>query len=56
MVVVSVLVQLVRVEVGGELVRGGVGGVVGGWEGVDGCCVTLWRGGGWDDPQWTMKA
>ena len=55
-VVVPVLVQLVRVEVGGELRSiGGVGGEVGRGEVVDRRGTAVGGGGGRDHTKWTME-
>ena len=53
---VPVLVQLVRVEVGGKLRSiGGVGREVGRREVVDRRGTAVGGGGGWDHTKWTMK-
>ena len=53
---VPVLVQLVRVEVGGKLRSiGGVGGEVGRGEVVDRRGTAVGGGGGWDHTKWTME-
>ena len=55
-IVVPVLIQLVRVEVGGELRSiGGVGGEVGRGEVVDRRGTAVGGGGGRDHTKWTVK-